>query len=430
MPDTGAIYEIFKTHPAVCTDSRKVTTGSMFFALKGDNFDGNKYAAQALESGAAYAVVDDPGVAVSERFIVVEDVLKTLQALARHHRRELRIPIIAITGSNGKTTTKELTNRVLQGKYNVSVTQGNLNNHIGVPLTLLSMTGETQIGIVEMGANHQGEIALLCSIAEPDYGLITNVGHSHLEGFGGFEGVIKGKGEMFDYLEKTGGTAFYLTDSPELTRMAKERPSLKTIPYTITGYSDATHGGTCVSFKYEGMRVVTSMIGWYNIFNIAAAIAIGVHFKISVQGITMAMSDYSPNNARSERKVSGSNVLYLDCYNANPSSMYMALSNFADAKEPGYKKVVILGDMGELGMFADMQHKAVLEHLEEYKFDEVYLVGAIFSRLAANSCYKTFNFVGELCDYLKEHPISKSVVFIKGSRSARLEKTESFLHGF
>ena len=317
------LYDIFREHPHISTDTRNIGADSIFFALRGATFDGNRFAAEALDKGAAYAVVDDPAAVTDERMVLVGDTLGALQELAREHRRRLAIPILAISGSNGKTTTKELVSRVLAERFEVYATRGNLNNHIGVPLTLLAMTRDTQFGVVEMGASACGEIALLASIAEPNYGILTNIGRAHLEGFGGPEGVRRGKGELFDYLAANGGRAFVPREDEMLTNMAAERDGLAAEYYSITLAEDLEN----------------HLEGHYNRFNIAAAVAVGRYFDVADERIRHAVGSYVPDNNRSQRTETGRNTLIVDCYNANPSSMRASVANFL-AEPPGMRTPV------------------------------------------------------------------------------------------
>ena len=355
------LYELFRRHSRISTDSRHIVPDSLFFALHGERFDGNSYAENALKAGAAAAVVDDPSVAETlrqqwpDRCAEVPDTLAALQELAARHRRELGIPILAITGSNGKTTTKELVGRVLSRKFRTAVTQGNLNNHIGVPLTLLAMDRSVEIGVVEMGASHPGEIALLCSIARPDYGLITNIGKAHLEGFGGIEGVMRGKGELLDFLVASGGTAFWLNDSDRLKTMVESCPGLRAISYSAP---EAIGTEPFVEARWDGLPVRTRLVGDYNRSNIAAAIAVGLYFGIGRAEIVSAIESYDPDNNRSQKRQTAFNTLISDCYNANPSSMQAALDNFLREADPR-PKAVVLGDMGELGPYAAVEHRTV-----------------------------------------------------------------------
>jgi UDP-N-acetylmuramoyl-tripeptide--D-alanyl-D-alanine ligase len=420
------VYDLFRSGHPVVTDSRKVTAGAIFFALRGENFDGNTYAAAAVEAGAAAAVVDDPKAAVDERFIVVPDTLKALQALARHYRRELAIPVLAITGSNGKTTTKELISRVLSRRFRVSATRGNLNNHIGVPLTLLAIPPDAEFAVVEMGANHRGEIASYCAVAEPDYGLITNIGKAHLEGFGGEAGIRAGKGELFDWLNDTGGSAFFLADSQPLNEMVAERAELKAYDYSADVLEVLPAENGLLTLRGGGRTIRTGLAGDYNRFNVAAALAVGEFFEVAPEAAIEAIESYVPDNNRSQRVVTARNILYLDAYNANPSSMMAALANFQDTHEPDYKKALILGDMLELGEYAEAEHCKILEQVKSLGFSELYLVGEQFSALGGQS-YKTFPTVEKLAETLSAHPLSGRVILIKGSRGIGLEKITELL---
>ncbi len=411
-----SFYELFRRHPHVSTDSRRIEPDSLFFALRGASFDGNRFAADALGKGAAYAVVDDAAQLVQhpdlkERLILVEDVLQALQALAREHRRHLGIPILAITGSNGKTTTKELVTRVLSQKYTVYATHGNLNNHIGVPLTLLAMDGRIEFGVVEMGASACGEIALLTSIAEPDYGLITNVGLAHLEGFGGPEGVRRGKGELLDYLAAHGGTAFLRKEDPVLSEMADQRPGLRTERYA-TSLADG------IAHQLEGD---------YNRFNVAAAVGVGHYFGIEASRIREAIASYHPDNNRSQRVETSYNTLILDCYNANPSSMQASLLNFRSEPLDGRtRKVLILGDMLELGDWSEEEHRRILSLAAEIPDARLLLVGDHFTQAydtlpkkpARTSLYRNRR---QLAEALERDPIRNALILIKGSRGIGLE---------
>ena len=418
------LYELFRRQSRISTDSRHIVPDSLFFALHGERFDGNSYAENALKAGAAAAVVDDPSVAETlrqqwpDRCAEVPDTLAALQELAARHRRELGIPILAITGSNGKTTTKELVGRVLSRKFRTAVTQGNLNNHIGVPLTLLAMDRSVEIGVVEMGASHPGEIALLCSIARPDYGLITNIGKAHLEGFGGIEGVMRGKGELLDFLVASGGTAFWLNDSDCLKTMVESRPGLRAISYSAP---EAIGTEPFVEARWDGLSVRTRLVGDYNRSNIAAAIAVGLYFGIGRAEIVSAIESYDPDNNRSQKRQTAFNTLISDCYNANPSSMQAALDNFLREADPR-PKAVVLGDMGELGPYAAVEHRTVIERLEQGGIEEAYLVGGHFAEAARGSRYRTFADTEALARYLDEHPIRNRLVLVKGSRANRLEK--------
>ncbi|MDR2886138.1 MAG: UDP-N-acetylmuramoyl-tripeptide--D-alanyl-D-alanine ligase [Rikenellaceae bacterium] len=400
----------------IATDSRRIEAGSIFFALRGESFDGNKFVVGALQVGAAWAVADDPavleqatGASLSGRIIVVNNVLEALQRLATHHRYVLDIPILAITGSNGKTTTKELVSRVLARRFAVSVTRGNLNNHIGVPLTLLAMDVSTEFGVVEMGASARGEIALLCRIAQPNYGIITNIGLSHLEGFGGEQGVRQGKGELFDYLAQHGGMAFYRAGDPMLAAMAATREGLHAIPYPEAPDD-----------------VKSNLEGDYNRFNIAAALAVGEYFEIPREQAIAAIASYEPDNNRSQVILTDRNRLLADCYNANPSSMRAAIENFARTRDERHpQKTVILGDMLELGEWSAREHAAIVELLAGSGIGEAYLVGENFSR-AAHSAPKgfvpaAFPDTAALVSFLKTNPLSGRDILLKGSRGMKLE---------
>ena len=425
------LYEVYLRHPHISTDSRQATQGTLFFALRGDSFDGNRYAASALEAGAAAAVLDNSEVYETlteeqrSRCYLVPDTLEALQQLAAYHRRQLGIPIFAITGSNGKTTTKELTYRVLSCRFHTYATHGNLNNHIGVPLTLLSMDRSTEFGLVEMGASHCGEIALLSSIAQPDFGLITNIGKAHLEGFGGEEGVMRGKGELLDYLLRHKGSAFYLQQSKALCRMVAERNGLETIPYSTTDLKLVGNDRQFLTVSWHGHKIRTHLVGEYNLFNLAAAIAVGTYFDIPEPEIVAAIESYQPENNRSQRQVTQHNTLILDAYNANPSSMEAALRHFIS--EPSMQpKAVILGDMLELGSYSAQEHRKIVELLQEARIEEVFLVGRHFTEAGAD-CYPTFPDTDALRTYLTEHPIANRLILIKGSRGIHLERLTELL---
>lgn len=410
--DMSELYDIFREHPHISTDTRNIGADSIFFALRGATFDGNRFAAEALDKGAAYAVVDDPAAVTDERMVLVGDTLGALQELAREHRRRLAIPILAISGSNGKTTTKELVSRVLAERFEVYATRGNLNNHIGVPLTLLAMTRDTQFGVVEMGASACGEIALLASIAEPNYGILTNIGRAHLEGFGGPEGVRRGKGELFDYLAANGGRAFVPREDEMLTNMAAERDGLAAEYYSITLAEDLEN----------------HLEGHYNRFNIAAAVAVGRYFDVADERIRHAVGSYVPDNNRSQRTETGRNTLIVDCYNANPSSMRASVANFL-AEPPGMRtrRLLILGDMLELGAWSAEEHAAVIRLAAQAPQTEVMLVGQEFAKARADmepqpARITLFADREHLIAALRTHPVDNALVLIKGSRGIGLEK--------
>lgn len=411
--DIEHLYTAFTNASGVTTDSRKIDEESMFFALHGASFDGNDYAIQALDKGASVAVIDRADVLRdnpdrAEQLILVEDTLSALQELAREHRRQLAIPIIAIAGSNGKTTTKELVSRVLAERFEVATTRGNLNNHIGVPLTLLAMTNETEFGVVEMGASAQNEIALLCSIAEPNYGILTNIGLSHLEGFGGVEGIRKGKGELFDHLDQYGGHAFVPQEDATLCDMAAEREDLAVEYYTRT--------------IAEGFE--SNLTGDYNRHNIAAAVAVGRYFEIEDMRIAEAILSFVPDNNRSQAVKTERNSLVVDCYNANPSSMEVALDNISTMEAE--QKVLILGDMLELGEWSEEAHCNILRKADKVA-SKIILVGGEFAKAHSivgeelESDYALYPTTAEALAVLGERPICNALVLLKGSRGIKLE---------
>jgi UDP-N-acetylmuramoyl-tripeptide--D-alanyl-D-alanine ligase len=426
------LYSVFLKYPLISTDSRAIKNDSIFFSLRGENFDGNKFAKQSLEKGTAYAVIDNPAFKESERFIVVDDSLKTLQQLAAFHRGQLKIPIIAITGSNGKTTTKELTHAVLSKKYNAYTTKGNLNNHIGVPLSLLEINSSTEIAVIEMGANHQKEIELLCGIANPDFGIITNVGKAHLEGFGGFEGVKKGKGELYEHLAKKHKTAFINADNDDLNSMAEKAGVSKRISYGTKSQYECW-GKVVEEFpalkilwqkenSSEENNVQTNLTGRYNFENLLAAICIGNYFGIETDKINSAIAEYTPTNNRSQVVIKGSNTIILDCYNANPSSMAAALSNFAGMNVE--KKVVILGDMFELGADSEALHRTVIEQLKALSPDKIILIGEQFTAASKkeNIPCETFGTTDAAKEFLSKNKFRDSAILVKGSHGMRLDK--------
>jgi UDP-N-acetylmuramoyl-tripeptide--D-alanyl-D-alanine ligase len=419
------IYLLFKEHPIVVTDTRKIVPNSIFFALKGDNFNGNKFALAAIEKGCKYAIIDEDEYAIDDRFILVDDVLSTLQDLAREHRRQLDIPILAITGTNGKTTTKELVYEVLKRKFQTVATIGNLNNHIGVPLTLLSMNNDTQFGIVEMGANHPEEIKQLCEIAEPNYGIITNVGKAHLEGFGSFEGVIKTKKELYDFLFQNEGKVFVNADNDYLAEMLNDQETisygnsekafskakfLQAEPYLVLEIRSAV----------GKLYIKTKLIGAYNFENALAAVTVGRYFKIDEIEIKQALEDYVPSNNRSQLKKTEKNILFLDAYNANPTSMKVAIENFAGMSRKN--KVIILGDMLELGSDARKEHLDLLQLIQDQNLQNVYLVGDIFTEVNSNKQFKTFKCTSDLIVELEKTELLNQYILIKGSRGIRLEQ--------
>jgi UDP-N-acetylmuramoyl-tripeptide--D-alanyl-D-alanine ligase len=425
MPDLEKIYRLFQKCGLVTTDSRNVPPGSMFFGLKGDLFDGNRFAPEAINKGAAYAIVDSAEIALNEKYILVENVLETLQALARHHRELSRAKVIAITGSNGKTTTKELTGAVLSIVFKTVMTRGNLNNHIGVPLTLLSIQGDTEIAILEMGANHPGEIAHLCHIGNPDYGIVTNIGKAHLEGFGGFQGVIKAKSELYNFLRNKNAPVFVNRDNALLWEITEgmERISFgasegagcrgeiaETDPFLVVRLH---HAGT-------NQLIKTNLVGGYNFENVMAAVCIGENFNVPVQKAAMAIMNYLPENNRSQRVDTGQNILLMDAYNANPSSMKAALENFS--KFTTGEKMVILGDMMELGSSSAAEHMEIIRLLDSLEVGRIILVGELFSKAASGTGMLCFPAMEAARKYLSEQNLRGKTVLVKGSRKMQLEK--------
>ncbi|MDZ7741352.1 MAG: UDP-N-acetylmuramoyl-tripeptide--D-alanyl-D-alanine ligase [Bacteroidota bacterium] len=423
--ETHELYQLYLKYPHITTDSRSDVKDSVFFALKGENFNGNKFASAALEKGAAFAVVDQKEYKTSDSCILVDDALLALQQLAVHHRSKLRIPIIAITGSNGKTTTKELINRVLEKKFKTMSTQGNFNNHIGVPLSLLRIRKDTEMAVIEMGANHQGEIHELCQIARPRFGLITNIGKAHLEGFGGLEGVVKAKSELYKYILQSHGSLFVNNNNPMLDELSRSIPRV-----TYGAMMDADcHGRISKAENYlriiwdsvKGkMNIKTQLYGAYNFENVMAAICIGNYFGVDTAGIIDAIESYRPANRRSEILQTGRNKIIMDAYNANPSSMALAIGEFLLRKEKN--KCLILGDMLELGDYALEEHENVLQIIEESQNLEVFLVGPVFSKAGQNKDYKSFKCAEDLGAFLGKHPPRDLTILIKGSRGLQLEK--------
>ncbi|MFY9154200.1 MAG: UDP-N-acetylmuramoyl-tripeptide--D-alanyl-D-alanine ligase [Prolixibacteraceae bacterium] len=422
---TSELYNIFRNHPVVTTDSRNIPSGSIFFALKGENFNGNKFAADALTKGAAFSVIDEPEYRLNDSFILVDNVLESLQKLARFHRDQLAIPILAITGTNGKTTTKELIAAVLLKKYKVNYTQGNLNNHIGVPLTLLSMNKETEFGVVEMGANHLGEIKILCEIANPDFGIITNIGRAHLEGFGSFEGVIRTKSEMYDFLRTKNGKCFIHADNSLLLKQAEGLEQIsygKSSGVYMTGEPASTDNHLVVKalFQKGWLYLKSKLVGDYNFENLLAAACVGKYFEVDPLLIQAAMAEYTPSNNRSQLIQKDKNTIIMDAYNANPTSMMAALINFTNIQNK--EKYVILGDMLELGEATEEEHQKIVNYLDGQNFSTVILVGPCFGKTISIKEKKKFEHVELLSNYLKTQPIENKLILIKGSRGIHLEK--------
>ncbi|MDR2423751.1 MAG: UDP-N-acetylmuramoyl-tripeptide--D-alanyl-D-alanine ligase [Prevotellaceae bacterium] len=416
------LYRIFTEYPVICTDSRNIIPDSIFFALKGNNFDGNKYVEQALLKGCAYAVSDDISNAELDGCIVVENVLQTLSELAKYHRNSLNVHVLAITGTNGKTTTKELVGAVLSKRYKTVCTMGNQNNHIGVPLSLLSMPADTEIAVIETGANHCGEIAALCEIACPNSGIITNIGKAHIEGFGSAEGVRKAKSELYNYLEKHRGTIFYNSDDETLTTMAEKTSNTVLVPYGAKAMDVETASGTFLAFGANrlSLNVQTSLVGEYNLNNALAAVAVGLYFDVSVEDIADALAAFKPENNRSQLIETSKNTVIMDAYNANPSSMEAALTNFAKLDKPN--KLLILGDMLELGTEAHSEHKKIIELTQKLGFENIIFVGSNFYELKDKSISIHFSDSIEARKYLSNNNISVHTILVKGSRGIGLEK--------
>ena len=422
------LYDLFIHNPQITTDSRNCPKGSIFFALKGDKFDGNQYAGKALASGCVYAVIDNPDYYIGERTILVDNVLKTLQQLAHHHRKVLGLPIIGITGTNGKTPPKELLAAVLSTKFNLLYTEGNFNNHIGVPLTLLRLTHDHEMAVIEMGASHPGDIKELVDIVHPNYGIITNVGRAHLEGFGSFEGVIRTKGELYDYIRRSKGKIFIKKENEYLQSIAKGIEQI-----TYGNGDDAFASGQVVScdpflvfnWKQQGKlhTVETHMIGSYILDNVLAAVAVGRFFKIPAERISRAIAAYEPTNNRSQFKKTDNNELIIDAYNANPSSMKVALDNFITM--PVQPKAIILGDMRELGPTSDELHAEVVEQIKKGQFDKVFLCGEHFSKVGKE--FSPFATTEAMVEELRKQPLKGYHILIKGSHSMGLEKLADIL---
>ena len=417
------LYKLFLAHPSVQTDTRKLKKDDLYFALKGPNFNGNLFAQQALDAGAAYAIVDEDIAIADERIIKVDDVLTTMQLLAKHHRQQFNIPFIAVTGSNGKTTTKELLHEVLSTTYKTYTTEGNLNNHIGIPITILKIKADAEMALIEMGANHQKEIESYCRFTLPTHGLITNCGKAHLEGFGGEEGVRKGKGELFDYLRTSNGTAFIMSDYDYLKEMSKGIAtvlSYGTKDAAITGEVKSSSNFLEVAIT-KGLSIdtiKTQLVGEYNLPNVLAAVAVGKYFKVADQKIQSALEHYTPSNSRSQLINKGSNKIILDAYNANPTSMKAAIENFA--KMEGDEKILLLGGMMELGKESLQEHQSILNVIDRYKWKAVVLVGGDYHKL--KHAYLNFDNSLQAKDWYNAQQFHDTQVLIKGSRSMQMEK--------
>ena len=426
--EINEIHGLFLKCNSVSIDTRKIENNSMFFAIKGERFDANTFAEEALKKGASYVIIDNNDYFIDERTILVEDTLETLQKLSKFHREYLKLPIVALTGSNGKTTTKELINVVLSKRYITKATIGNLNNHIGVPLTLLSFDSKTEIGIVEMGANHQKEIEFLCEIAQPDFGYITNFGKAHLEGFGGVEGVIKGKSEMYQFLLDNNKFVFVNLDDAIQTEKTENnlRITFSQIDKNASVFINSSTANPFVEIMYNGIKIKSNLIGLYNANNINAAITIGKYFKVSDEEIKEAIESYVPENNRSQMLVKNSNEIILDAYNANPSSMEVAIENFLQLDKEN--KVAILGDMFELGEESLQEHRNIIALLEKEADVKTYFVGSHFFANKIESEWVTFFETFEaFSDFIKEEKLLHQTILIKGSRGMALERTLELL---
>jgi UDP-N-acetylmuramoyl-tripeptide--D-alanyl-D-alanine ligase len=421
------LYRIYREHPSVQTDTRKLKQGDLFVALKGTNFNGNEFVQQALDAGAGYAVIDEAQYAVPGKTFLVHDCMEALQLLAKHHRQQFTIPFIAITGSNGKTTTKELIHAVLASHFKTYTTEGNLNNHIGVPLTILKIKDDAQFAIIEMGANHQKEIASYCNYAIPTYGLITNCGKAHLEGFGGIEGVRKGKGELYQFLRQYNGGAFVMWDYDYLQEMSHgiqtivkygthdadvEGNVLESDPFLIVQFTQGFVG-----------TINTQLVGSYNLPNVLAAVTIGQYFGVPDEKIKSAIEAYTPSNSRSQLVSKGTNRVILDAYNANPSSMKLAIENFA--KAAGDRKILVLGAMAELGEESFAEHQNIIEEIKKYDWENVILVGGDFTKI--NHPFITLTSSTAAGEWLKTKNVQDAFLLVKGSRSTQMEKVLPFL---
>ena len=413
------LYTLFQKHPEICTDTRKIVNGSIFFALKGENFNGNIFAEKAIANGCAFAIINEKEFALNDKFILVEDVLQCLQELAKYHREQLTIPVIAITGSNGKTTSKELISAVLSKELNVTATKGNLNNHIGVPLTLLSIKQKDEIAIIEMGANHEGEIAFLCDLAQPTFGVITNIGKAHLEGFGNFEGVIKAKSELYNYIQKNVSILFVNSEAELLIELAN---NIRKITYGKSGdyIGSISESTPFISVAFQDEEIKSKLIGDYQFYNIMLAICIGKNFGVSINNIKTAIENYTPTNNRSQIIETKNNTLILDSYNANPSSMSAMLHSFA--KQHYDNKLCILGDMLEMGETSLKEHQEIIDLVNELKLECIF-IGKEFSKVKENAYTNT----DEFSKYLEKNSINNNTILLKGSRGIALEKLVDLL---
>ena len=421
MTSTAELYDLFLNSNGVSIDTRNILCGNMFFCLRGENFNGNIFAAEALEKGASFVVIDQPEYKLDERCILVNNTLSALQSLAHFHRKKLNIPVIGITGTNGKTTTKELIYTVLSSKYRVHATQGNLNNHIGVPLTLLGIDRKsTQIAIVEMGANHIGEIAELCQIAEPNYGIITNIGKAHLEGFGSIEGIIKTKSALYQFIADVNGLVFVNSEDELLIKLSD---NIKRFTYG----KSADYKGNCLNDNLllklflpdYNLDIQTQLIGDYNFYNVMAAIAVGLYFSVTVEDIKISLASYTPKNSRSQLVKKGNKTIIIDAYNANPSSMEQAICNLSKLELPA--KTLLLGDMAELGKDSVFEHQQIVDLIRKFSFDYVYLFGSEFAKTNVDISW-VYNDYEQLKTALKKELPDNAAILIKGSRSMKMER--------
>jgi len=417
------LYQVFLKYPSVQTDTRKLKANDLYFALKGPNFNGNEFAQKALDNGAAYAIIDEAQETGNDKFILVDDVLTCMQLLAKHHRQQFTIPFIAVTGSNGKTTTKELMHEVLNSTYNTYTTEGNLNNHIGIPLTILKIKADAEMALIEMGANHQKEIESYCRFTLPTHGLITNCGKAHLEGFGGIEGVRKGKGELFDYLRANNGTAFIMNDYVYLKEMSQGIAHINTYGTSnamITGEVKSSTGFLNVAITKGAAinEIQTQLVGEYNLPNILAAVAVGKYFKVADDKIKSALENYTPSNSRSQLIKKGTNHIILDAYNANPSSMKAAIENFA--KMEGGEKILLLGGMMELGNESTAEHQSIINVIGNYSWKAVVLVGGDYHTLSHP--YINLDNSLQAKEWFDQQQFTNTQILIKGSRSMQMEK--------
>jgi len=424
--DIKDLYKIYLSHSLISTDTRDIKKDCIFFALKGDSFNGNKFARNAITNGASFAIIDEKEYKVSENYILVDNVLETLQKLANYHRKQLKIPFIGITGTNGKTTTKEFIHAILSKKYKTSATVGNLNNHIGVPLTLLSIDNNCEIAIIEMGANHEKEIEFLCKIAEPNYGIITNIGTAHIEGFGDYNGVKRTKNELYKHIKSIEGKVFLNQNDSVLTALAKD---INQITYGDTNAicnAKLTSSTPSVKLKWNKEIITSKLYGKYNFENILAAICIGNYFEVSSKDIKEAIEEYTPTNNRSQIEEINSNVLFLDAYNANPTSMNAAIDTFSENNSKN--KLMILGDMLELGESSQKEHEKVVEKVSLLKLDALF-VGKEFKKVSEKNNFTFLSNVNEVIDWFKQTNLIDHQILIKGSRGIKLESIVDYLKG-